>query len=116
METIQKIKKTKLKYLLLIFLISLPTVSAHFQKYHNYAGGNSGFYILLSILVAALIFYEKLGDTYLGYSILWSGILIPIYVDLFFPLNDEITQGIIIGIIVIIIVVFGYNYRRKILK
>ncbi|MEK6828767.1 MAG: hypothetical protein AABY15_01480 [Nanoarchaeota archaeon] len=115
MEALQKEKRI-VGSLFLTVLLLVPFVNAHGGLYHNYAGSGTGFLMLLAMLFMALVIYEKLGDTPLGYSILWIGILIPLYIDLFFPQNDEITKGMLVGSLIIIVVAFWYNYKRKILR
>lgn len=66
---------------LLSWVFSRP-VSAHHDVYHNFAGMPLVFFTL--VLLAALYFYERQGDTALGRSVLLSVLLAVSFVELFY--------------------------------
>ncbi len=68
----------------LALLLLASQVSAHFGLFHNYKGG-PWIVLWVGILFVALLLYEWLGDTPLGHSILFTGLLTSLYPSVAYP-------------------------------
>lgn len=92
--------------LIFVFLFALPgNVSAHKDVYHNYAGLNIGFLLLVLLLVGSLLVYEKVRGS-VGRGVLVSAILISFFVPNFSPLSPNI--GMLGYSIIFFLIVFSF--------